>query len=202
MTSSSRARRSRSSPIPAYPQALGGPPDLTRLTFLVGRDPESLLEDYRAGELDAVVDFPATMQPAYAAVPGTTTVASPAVGFHELGFNCWESARSKGDPLLRDASIRRAVHWAIDKDKIVATAMAGLAEPGTSLLSPAQGDWHWEVPKDAAYRYDPRAPSRSSRTPGTPTATATASARTRPAASSRSGSSPSTSTRRTRTRRG
>jgi peptide/nickel transport system substrate-binding protein len=142
-------------PNPAYPQALGGPPELTRLTFLVGRDSASLLQDYRAAELDAVVDFPATLQPAYAAAPGTTAVAAPAVGFHELGFNCWRSGRSKGDPLLRDASIRRAVHWAIDKDKIVATAMAGLAEPGTSLLSPAQGDWHWDVPEGGLYRYDP-----------------------------------------------
>jgi peptide/nickel transport system substrate-binding protein len=143
-------------PNPAYPQALGGPPELTRLTFLVGRDPASLLDDYRAGALDAVADFPATMQPAFAAVPGTTTVAAPAVGFHELGFNCWQSGRSKGDPLLRDASIRRAVHWAIDKESIATAAMAGLAEPGTSLLSPAQDDWHWEVPEAGLYRYDPR----------------------------------------------
>jgi peptide/nickel transport system substrate-binding protein len=142
-------------PNPAYPQTLGGPPQLTRLTFVVGRDSASLLEDYRAGELDAVADFPATMEPAYAEVPGTTTVAAPAVGFHELGFNCWRSGRSKGDPLLQDASIRRAVHWAIDKDRIVATAMAGLADPGTSLISPAQGDWHWEVPEAGRYRYDP-----------------------------------------------
>jgi peptide/nickel transport system substrate-binding protein len=141
---------------PAYPQALGGPPAITRLTFLVGREPASLLEDYRAGELDAVVDLPAALQPAYAAVPGTTTVAAPAVGLHELGFNCWRSGRSNGDLLLRDASVRRAVHWAIDKDGIVATAMSGLAEPGTSLLSPAQGDWRWEVPEDGLYRYDPR----------------------------------------------
>ena len=143
-------------PNPAYPQALGGAPALTRLTFDVGRDPASLLEDYRAGQLDAVTDFPAAMEPAYAGVPGTTAVAAPAVGFHELGFNCWKSPRSKGDPLLRDPSIRRAVHWAIDKDKIVASAMAGLAQPGTSLLSPAQGDWHWEVPDNGLYRYEPR----------------------------------------------
>jgi peptide/nickel transport system substrate-binding protein len=102
------------------------------------------------------VDLPAALQPAYAAVPGTTTVAAPAVGLHELGFNCWRSGRSNGDLLLRDASVRRAVHWAIDKDSIVATAMSGLAEPGTSLLSPAQGDWRWEVPEDGLYRYDPR----------------------------------------------
>ncbi len=89
-------------------------------------------------------------------MPGTSTVASPAIGFHELGFNCWDNPRSKGNPLLRDPSIRRAVHWAIDKRQIAATAMAGLAEPATSLLSPAQADWRWDVPEDAQYRYDPQ----------------------------------------------
>ena len=89
-------------------------------------------------------------------MPGTHTVAAPAVGFHELGFNCWDSPRSKGNPLLRDASIRRAIHWAIDKRQIAETAMAGLVEPATSLISTAQADWHWEVPKDAQYRYDPQ----------------------------------------------
>lgn len=143
-------------PNPAYPAELGGPPALTELTFVLGRDAASLLEDYRDGRLDAVDDYPATMRSAYAAVRGSTTVAAPAIGFHELGFNCWTSSRSKGDPLLRDASIRRAIHWAIDKDKIVKTAMAGLALPGTSVLSPAQGDWRWEVPEAAQYRYDPR----------------------------------------------
>jgi peptide/nickel transport system substrate-binding protein len=143
-------------PNPGYPQALGGPPALSRLTFVVGRDADSLLEDYRAGELDAVADYPAAMQSAYAEVAGTTAVAAPAIGFHEIGFNCWRSPRSKGDPLLRDASIRRAVHWAIDKDKIAASAMAGLAEPGTSVISPAQGDWHWDVPEEGLYRYDPQ----------------------------------------------
>ncbi|HTX71086.1 MAG TPA: ABC transporter substrate-binding protein [Thermoleophilia bacterium] len=143
-------------PNPAYPQALGGPPALTKLTFVIGRDSASLLEDYRAGKLDAVTDFPATLQPAYAGVRGSRTVAAPAIGFHELGFNCWQSTTSKGNPLLRDASIRRAVHWAIDDQKIVATAMAGLAVPGGSVISPAQGEWFWEVPKDAQYTYDPQ----------------------------------------------
>jgi peptide/nickel transport system substrate-binding protein len=83
-------------------------------------------------------------------------VATPAIGFHELGFNCWQSGRSKGDPLLRDASIRRAVHWAVDDDKIVATAMAGLAVPGGSVVSPAQSEWYWEVPEGARYTYDPQ----------------------------------------------
>ena len=155
-----KGREVRLAPNPAYPAALGGPPALTELSFAVGQDSASLLEAYRAGDLDAVVDFPATLEPAYAEAPGTTTVATPAIGFHELGFNCWQSPRSKGNPLLRDASIRRAVHWAIDKDKIVATATADLAVRGESVLSPAQGEWRWEVPESAQYHYAPQRAKR------------------------------------------
>ncbi len=148
--------RVRLEAVPDYPAALGGAPSLDSVTFVAGDDADTLADLYRSGELDAVVDFPATYEQFYAGMPGTSTVASPAIGFHELGFNCWQSPRSKGNPLLRDPSIRRAVHWAIDKRQIAATAMAGLAEPATSLLSPAQAEWRWDVPTDAQYRYDPQ----------------------------------------------
>ena len=151
-----QGRRVRLEANPAYPSALGGAPDLGSVTFVAGDDATTLAEQYRSDALDAVVDFPATYELAYAGMPGTSTVASPAIGFHELGFNCWESPRSKGNPLLRDPSIRRAIHWAIDKRQIAATAMAGLAEPASSLLSPAQASWRWDVPEDAQYRYDPQ----------------------------------------------
>jgi peptide/nickel transport system substrate-binding protein len=141
---------------PYYPAELGGAPYLGSVTFVAGEDADTLAEEYRTGVVDAVVDFPATYEQLYAGMSGTATVASPALGFHELGFNCWKSPRSKGNQLLRDPSIRRAVHWAIDKNQIAATAMDGLAEPATSLLSPAQADWRWDVPEGAQYRYDPR----------------------------------------------
>jgi peptide/nickel transport system substrate-binding protein len=140
---------------PEYPRALGGAPNLDGVYFVISQNTDSMIEDYKAGSLDAVVDFPATYQKILAETPGTTAVSASAVGFHELGFNCWKSAKSKGNPLLRDPVIRQAVHWAIDKKKIVATSMAGLAEPGTSLISTAQGDWHWDVPEAGRYRYDP-----------------------------------------------
>jgi peptide/nickel transport system substrate-binding protein len=138
-----------------YPRELGGAPTLDEVYFVISQNTDAMIEDYKAGGLDAVIDFPATYQKVLAKSRGTTAVAAQAVGFHELGFNCWRSARSKGNPLLRDPVIRQAVHWAIDKQKIVATSMAGLAEPGTSLISTAQGDWHWDVPEAGQYRYDP-----------------------------------------------
>ena len=114
-----------------------------------------MVQDYKAGDLDGIVDWPARYYKILKSLPGTTAVAAPAIGFHELGFNCWDSPKSKGNPLLRDVRVRQAIAWAIDKEKIVATSMGGLAVPGTSLISPVQGLWHWQVPPGDEVTYDP-----------------------------------------------
>jgi peptide/nickel transport system substrate-binding protein len=77
------------------------------------------------------------------------------IGFHELGFNCYNSPKSKGNPLLLDYRIRQAIHWAIDKEKIDRQAMDGKAVVGTSVISPAAGDWHWNPPADQLVTYNP-----------------------------------------------
>jgi peptide/nickel transport system substrate-binding protein len=144
----------------AYPQELGGPPAIDTVYFVISQDTESMIQDYKAGDLDGIVNWPATYFKILKSLPGTTAVAAPAIGFHELGFNCWASPKSKGDPLLRDVAVRQAIAWAIDKDKINATSMAGLAVPGTSLISPVQGLWHWRVPAGHEVTYDPEKAKR------------------------------------------
>jgi peptide/nickel transport system substrate-binding protein len=139
----------------SYPEALGGPPTVDIVYYVISQNTDSMIQSYKAGDLGAIVDFPATYEKMLGAVPGSTAVAAPAIGFHELAFNCGNAPRSKGNPLLEDAAIREAVHWAIDEHKIDATAMAGVATPGTSLISPVQGIWHWSVPQADQYKYDP-----------------------------------------------
>ena len=178
-------------PNPAYPQALGGPPELTRLTFLVGRDPASLLDEYRAGELDAVVDFPATLQPAYAAVPGTTTVAAPAVGCARARLQLLAERPEQGRPAAarRLHPPGRALgHRQGQRSSRRRWPGSPSPAPRCSLRPRVTGTGRCR--RTGSTGTTPVAPSRSSRTPGTRTVTATASARTRPAASSRSGSRP------------
>jgi len=138
-----------------YPRELGGPPTVDEVYFVISQNSDSMIQDYKAGELDGIVNWPASYYKILKSLPGTTAVAAPAIGFHELGFNCWASPKSKGDPLLRDVAVRQAIGWAIDKDRINATSMAGLAVPGTSLISPVQGLWHWQVPAGQEVTYDP-----------------------------------------------
>ena len=142
-------------PNPDYPEELGGPPKIDELYYIITQNMDATVQDYKAGHLDAIVDWPAGYYEDLKGVPGGTAAAGEAIGFHELGFNCWDDPKSKGNPLLLDPVIRAAIHWAIDQQAIVDAAMGGLATPAESLVAPIQGDWYWDVPADAKYSYDP-----------------------------------------------
>jgi len=133
----------------------GGAPTIDELYFMIYQDSDGLVQDYKAGNLDvAVVESPSYLR-SLQNVKGSKTVAADRIGFHELGFNCYQSPKSKGNPLLLDAHIRQAVHWAIDKQKIDQQAMDGKAVVGTSVISPAAGDWHWNPPAGQLVTYNP-----------------------------------------------
>ena len=97
---------------------------------------------------------PAAQLQALRVADGWDTVNAPYIGFYELGFNCWQSPKSKGNPLLLDYRIRLACSWAIDRQKIVDAAMSGLAKPGTTVISPIS-PYHWEPPADELISYNP-----------------------------------------------
>ena len=135
----------------------GGRPKIDSLLFQIYTSEDAMVQDYKAGALDLGIFLAPTSLRAVADVSGTETLASPTVGFTMLGINCWTAPESKGNPLLQDVDIRRAIARAIDKERIVETAMSGAATAGTSVLSPAMGDWHWAPPADQTVAYDPEA---------------------------------------------
>ena len=140
---------------PHYQDGFGAEPTVDEVLFEIYQTQDSLVADYKAGNLDAAIYLDPGFYRSLKGVPGSTSVAAPGLGFHELGFNCWNSPKSKGNPLLRDVRIRQAVNWAIDKQAIAAIAMDGLAPAGTSLLSPVDTFFHWNVPPAEQYSYDP-----------------------------------------------
>jgi peptide/nickel transport system substrate-binding protein len=142
-------------PNPEYPKELGGPPKLDEFWYIFSQNMDSMVQDYKAGNLDAIVDWPASYYNDLKSQPGTSVSKSPAIGFVEMGINCYDDPSSKGNPLLLDVAIRQAMNYAIDKQSIVDTSMGGLAPVATSLISPVQGVWHWDVPEDQQYTYDP-----------------------------------------------
>jgi peptide/nickel transport system substrate-binding protein len=140
---------------PYYKDGFGVEPAVDEVLFAMYQTQDSLVADYKAGNLDAAIELDPGFYRSLQGVPGSTSIAAPSIGFHELGFNCYKSPKSKGNPLLRDVRVRQAINWALDKPAIAAVAMNNLAPVGTSLLSPVDTFFHWNVPPAEQYSYDP-----------------------------------------------
>ena len=157
------------------------------MTFVVGQHADALAEEYQVRHARRRRRLPGDLRAALRGHAAARTRWPP----RRSASTSWASTagRARAARGTRSCATRpsaRAVHWAIDKRQIVATAMAGLAEPATSLISTGAGRLALGRARGRASTATiRRRPSRSSRTPATATATATACARTRPATSSR-----------------
>ena len=140
---------------PYYKDGFGQEPAVDVVLFDIYQQEDSVLADYRIGALDAAIELGPGSYRTLKGFPGSTLVAAPALGFHELGMNCYKSPKSKGNPLLLDVRVRQAIDYAIDKQAIAKVAMAGLAPVASSLLSPVQSFYRWDVPADQQYAHDP-----------------------------------------------
>ena len=140
---------------PYYKDGFGVEPTVDVILFDMYQEQDSLVDDYKMGNLDAAIELDPGFYRPLKNVPGSTLVAAPALGFHELGMNCYKSPKSKGNRLLLDVRIRQAIDYAIDKQQIANVAMDGLAPVASSLLSPVQEYYRWQVPADQQYTYDP-----------------------------------------------
>ena len=138
-----------------YKDGFGVDPVVDQVFFNMYQTQDGVVADYKAGNLDAAIELDAGFFQSLKNVPGSTSIAAPGLGFHELGMNSYDSPKSKGNKLLLDKNIRVAIDYAIDKEGIASIAMAGLAQPATSLLSPVDTFFRWEVPADQLRTYDP-----------------------------------------------
>jgi peptide/nickel transport system substrate-binding protein len=140
---------------PYYKDGFGVEPTVDEVLYEIYQTQDSLVADYKSGRLDAAIELDPGFYNSLKGVPGSTSVAAPSLGFHELGMNCYKSPKSKGNPLLLDVRVRQAINWAMDKKAIAAVSMDGLAPVGTSLLSPVDTFYHWNVPAADQYTFDP-----------------------------------------------
>jgi peptide/nickel transport system substrate-binding protein len=141
----------------ANPTWWGKKPTITDIYFLAYTNNDTLLQDLRAGTIDAAVDLTATQMKQLKTEPGITSRAVQIDGFNDIGFNCY-TGPSKGNPVLRDWKFRQALNWAIDRDKIVSLVWGGTTTPGTTIIPPKyyhDPDWHWQPAGDAVYTYNP-----------------------------------------------
>jgi peptide/nickel transport system substrate-binding protein len=132
----------------------GGKPKVDDLYFENYKSADTMTADLKQGTIDAAVELPQAQFPSVQSTAGVTGLKGTHWRFNELGFNCYDSPNSMGNPVLLDPKFRQALNWAIDRQKIVDVAFFGQADVGSTLIVP-YSPYHWEPAADQAYKYDP-----------------------------------------------
>jgi peptide/nickel transport system substrate-binding protein len=135
----------------------GVKPKIDEVIFETYQNADTLAQDMKTGALDAAWGIPPAQMKTLGSTPGMKAISYVVTGFDQLTFNC-APAPATGNPVLRDVAFRRALNYAIDKQKIADIAYDGLVKPATSLipsgLYSTDLDYHWEPAAAEVYPFD------------------------------------------------
>ena len=139
------------------PTYWGPKPAIQTIYFETYENAETMVSDLRAGRLDGAWGIPVAEFTQLQSVKGIKAIAYPYYALDDLEFNCYDKASSLGNPVLRDPRFRQALNYAIDKQRLCGLAYDGLAQPGTTIITPntfTNPDYHWQPPASQAYTFD------------------------------------------------
>ena len=135
-----------------------GAPKVDEIIFQTYQDADTMTADLKTGAIAGAWDVPDAQFRELSHVPGIKPISCVSLGFDELGMNCYTGAASRGDPVLRDPAFRRALNYAVDKQKLLQVAYGGHGRVGSSIVQsgyyPAAADYHWEPPAAERYTFD------------------------------------------------
>lgn len=129
-------------------------PVIDELIYVFFANPDTVVQAFESGEVDFIEIEPAQLEYVqkldYAGIH-----TYDQLGFTEIAFNCWDDPASNGNPLMLDPTIRTALDWAIDRDKIIEYAKNGLATTTVTIIPDSAGKWHWQPEGDELRTYNP-----------------------------------------------
>ena len=130
-----------------------GAPKIDEAILEIYQNQDTMAMDLKSGALDVAVELPAPQFDALKNEPGIT--AKPALFryFVELAMNVYDNDNSQANPVLRDLKFRQAISWAVDKQKIIDTALSGYGSVGQSIIGPFT-DGAWTPPPEETFGYD------------------------------------------------
>jgi peptide/nickel transport system substrate-binding protein len=135
----------------------GKKPAIDEIIFQVYQNSDTLVQDLKAGTIDAAWEIPQAQLGALKAQKGVEPVPYNYFNWDYLSFNCYASQDSLGNPVLRDPAFRRALNYAVDREGICKITWQGHAVPGTTIIPPnswKNPDYHWQPPADQLYTFD------------------------------------------------
>jgi peptide/nickel transport system substrate-binding protein len=144
----------------ANPNYYGGKPKVDEVVFRVFQNDDSLAQALKRGEIDFADDLGANVFKSLEGVDGVTTRDAAYSGFNEIAFNTGAALDDgtpigDGHPALKDAKLRVALSYAVDKAALAERVYGGHATPGDSFIPSLYQSLHYD-PGTTAYTFDPQ----------------------------------------------
>jgi peptide/nickel transport system substrate-binding protein len=138
-----------------------GAPRVDEVIFQTYTNQDTMAQDLVSGAIQSGWNIPSAQFDQLDDTAHLAAIRAVTAGFDELGFNCADKEvypRSTGHPVLTDPAFRRALQWAIDKEKIVSIGYNDNANAASTIVMADyyddDADYHWEPPDDVAYVFD------------------------------------------------
>ncbi len=136
-----------------------GAPKADEVIWSLYKNQDTMAADLKSGAIQVAWDIPQAQFGALDADANLAAIGGVLNGFNHMGFNCYTGKASLGNPVLKDAAFRRALNWAIDKQKVVDIGYFGHAEPATTIIRANYYkpplDFHWQPAEGEVYTFDP-----------------------------------------------
>jgi peptide/nickel transport system substrate-binding protein len=136
-----------------------GAPKAGEVVWSLYKNQDTMAADLKSGAIQVAWDIPQAQFGPLDADANLAAIGGVLNGFNHMGFNCYTGKASLGNPVLKDAAFRRALNWAIDKQKVVDIGYFGHAEPATTIIRANYYkpplDYHWQPAEGEVYTFDP-----------------------------------------------
>jgi peptide/nickel transport system substrate-binding protein len=128
----------------------GDPPIPAKVVYVLYANEDVAAQALKGSDVDVLTEVPPTIWDGLSGADNIKALSVASFSFHHIGINVSTAAGSKGNPLLRDKTIRQALSYALDRNQLVQLALAGHGKPGSSIIPAGLTDWHWEPSADQA----------------------------------------------------
>lgn len=134
-----------------------GAPKVDEVLFEYYTNRDSMVWDLEAGTIDACYQLSYEQEQKLEQNADITARAFVVNGYDDLVMNCYEGGQNLGNPVLRDPRFRRALQWAVDKEKLAQIIYHGVGKAADTVIPPGYStdpEWHWTPPSSEAYTFD------------------------------------------------
>jgi peptide/nickel transport system substrate-binding protein len=131
-----------------------GQPSVDEIIFRTYTNADTMTQDLKKGVIDGAINLRRAQFDELESESILTTNPADSFDFYHVGFNCYDSSDSLGNPVLRDEVFRQAMNWAVDRQKAVDLVLQGYGEVGSSVVPPFLR-FHWEPTEAERFTFDP-----------------------------------------------